>query len=249
VVNALILGLLLPLHCDLSISFTSGESQHCSAQVISSGKILTASHCLNTKLQSNPKKIPVNDRMIIATCGSTLGDERTFYIDEFSELNIPFPEYAGDANRDQAFLHFENGAAIDSEAISFPKVTRYPALYFEADGALKKTAHCFAINRSGNAIELGSIIIEGKPAFIPMRLKKSNLGERPLIESELGSIPLSSRSLHVLVEGDSGSPLYCCSNANAEYELIGVTSTILRLKDLSSVPAGALLGNRFTPLW
>lgn len=217
----------LALHCSLSISFSSGQTQSCSAQIINENTILTAAHCLTEKEGLKNKESP----LIIASCGAS----PLFYVDDFkySPPIEPIPIL-----NDKVYLHFSEPKL---KTKIFPQIAQYKALYFENDGSLKKGVHCFSIGIDSRVIEFG-----WKNNIIGTTLK---LNHQPsegdtYIESQVTEWR-SSHTKFVLTPGDSGSPLFCKSSYFPKYDLIAVTS-----KELSdSSNPNILFGNRFTPLF
>lgn len=159
---------------------------------------------------------PDRNPLVIAECGSP--EEKRYYIDS---IQSPPPRERTDYVR-LAFDPTPDTPSFLED--THPTQAKHLALYFELNGAMKPGTQCFAINRKFRIVSLTTI------------------GTSLRYDRETKSILSTLVSLEqALVPGDSGSPLYCKSPYQLNFELVGVTATVLSPRD-----SPQYVGNRFT---
>lgn len=176
-----------------AISFSTNR---CSGAMLNNETMMTAKHCF-------PSHVNVKDILVTLQCGE---HDR----DEITEIILP----AKPNKEDIALLKLKTPLEVKDDL--FLEVSRYPSMYFEANGKLKKNIDCNISTQNRQVIKLDSSF------KIEFRPNRSNLDHIEISKSKnsLNELPF--------IPGDSGGFFMCKINFNLVYpfEVLGVIKSI-----------------------
>lgn len=187
-----------PQFCKISIVTGTGESRVCSGTRISPFSVLTARHCIPSKLSSHSD-------LMITECGSDS-------FDDFSRVVVAPSVHSVNAADDLALIHLKfKSVPLETPTL---KLAKYPSMYLEAGRVLKKGVQCqiFGFGKSSKPELTGKLQM--------MRLNSQHL----LSLTSEGFLQLAQLGDSTVMPGDSGGALVCQVGKMAP-ELLGVTSS------------------------
>jgi Trypsin len=183
--------------CTISWSDSQTKGQSCSAVLINSKNILTASHCF-------PDTINLKDGLLIGECRS---ENKKIQFDSVELVkNIIKMKTSKNENSedDIAIIQLKSDFFKNTQE----KISTYSSLFFDGK-ILKKTASCYITGQNNKMIKL------------PL---KTHISE--LFKTAQGTSLILMNSLNYMTYGDSGGGLFCQSYPQAPFELLGITSKV-----------------------